>query len=118
MKAVLVTGGREYSDLQRVISELGDEMPALVIHGCATGADGLASRYAVLNFRAEARFPADWQLHGRAAGPLRNERMVRFAADLESAGWDVVVVAFPGGRGTANCVQMAERVGLTVREVR
>jgi hypothetical protein len=117
VKAVLVTGGRDYDEFGTVSSALVDERPDLVIHGCAKGVDSLASRYAQTTVNAEARFPADWTLYGRSAGPRRNMQMVEFARDLTRAGWEVVVLAFPGGRGTENCIETAERAGLTVKRV-
>jgi hypothetical protein len=52
-------------------------------------------------------YPADWYTHGKAAGPIRNQKM------LDDAFPDVVL-AFPGGRGTADMVRRAEKVGVTV----
>lgn len=47
----------------------------------------------------------DWGSYGRAAGPLRNARMV---ADADA------LIAFPGGRGTANVIQQARDKGIRV----
>lgn len=55
-------------------------------------------------------FEADWHTHGRAAGPIRNRRMIE-------EGKPDLVVAFPGGRGTANMVNQARAAGIEVREV-
>ena len=52
---------------------------------------------------------ADWEKHGKAAGPKRNKRMLEWKPDL--------VVAFPGGKGTANMVQQARQAGVEVIEV-
>ncbi len=50
---------------------------------------------------------ADWTTHGRAAGPIRNARMLaEYHPDL--------VIAFPGGRGTLDMVSKAERAGVAV----
>jgi hypothetical protein len=52
-------------------------------------------------------YPADWRLHGRAAGPIRNTLMlVEGRPDL--------VVAFPGGQGTADMTKKALRAGVKV----
>jgi hypothetical protein len=53
--------------------------------------------------------PAEWETHGRKAGPIRNARMLEHKPDL--------VVAFPGGKGTANCVAQARGMGVEVLEV-
>lgn len=54
-------------------------------------------------------FPADWERNGRAAGPIRNRQMLDGKPDL--------VIAFPGGKGTADMVAEAKRRGIAVREV-
>jgi hypothetical protein len=60
--------------------------------------------------------PADWRRHGRAAGPIRNRELLELAvarAGAHSAPGalvSVLVVAFPGGAGTASLVQQARRM--------
>jgi hypothetical protein len=52
---------------------------------------------------------ADWSI-GRKAGPIRNQRMLdEHAPDL--------VVAFPGGRGTADMVRRARKSGVEVAKI-
>lgn len=58
------------------------------------------------------RFLALWALHGKAAGPIRNVQMM--TALLEEDGHHVVL-AFPGGTGTADMVRIAEQHGVDVR---
>lgn len=57
---------------------------------------------------AYLNYPADWEKHGRAAGPIRNEKML-------IVGTPDMVLAFPGGRGTADMIRKAEAAGLPVR---
>jgi hypothetical protein len=54
---------------------------------------------------------ADWAGLGRKAGPIRNEQML-------SEGQPHLVVAFPGGRGTAHMVGIARAAGVEVIEIR
>ena len=110
---VLVCGGRTYSDRRTLASTL-DKLtpkPALIIAGAAPGADTLAAEWAVSRCVESAAFYADWELHGKAAGPMRNRRM------LEEGKPDLVV-AFPGGSGTADMVRQAKAAGVRVLEVR
>lgn len=121
---VLVCGGRDYADKDKVwqaldgvfpISEpdaYGNYLPVgTLIHGaCPTGADHLADEYAVVNWLDLKRFPADWTAHGKAAGPIRNQRML-------DEGKPDLVVAFPGGRGTADMVRRARQSGVPVMEI-
>jgi hypothetical protein len=51
--------------------------------------------------------------HGRAAGPIRNRQMLERSLDLASAlplGAALLVIAFPGSRGTASLVDQARRL--------
>jgi hypothetical protein len=114
-RRILVCGGRDYSDRQRIRSVLSEYLPApgidepTVVHGAARGADRLAKEEAQdLGFWVED-FEANWGKHGKAAGPIRNRAMLDTKPDL--------VIAFPGGKGTADCVAEARRRGITVREV-
>lgn len=113
---VLVCGGRDYRDVQRVYAEL-DALHAAARHDCmvviqggAKGADQLARQWAVDRGVAFQNYPADWVKHGRAAGPIRNERMLL-------AGRPELVLAFPGGRGTADMVNRAKAAGVTLKEI-
>jgi hypothetical protein len=57
--------------------------------------------------------PAAWREHGRAAGPIRNRQMLERSLDLALAlplGAGLLVVAFPGSRGTASLVDQAKRL--------
>jgi hypothetical protein len=55
-------------------------------------------------------YPADWTRHGKAAGPKRNQLML----DKEKPD---LVIAFPGGKGTADMVARAKAQGFKVMEV-
>ena len=76
-----------------------------IISGCARGADTLGIEWAEARGMEVARFPADWETHGRAAGPIRNQQML-------DDGKPDLVIAFPGGRGTADMVRRARAAGV------
>jgi hypothetical protein len=111
---VLVCGGRDYggSDAVWHVWEVLDGIHAAtaitaIIEGGARGADRCAREWANEHGVKCVTVPADWATHGHAAGPIRNRRMLTdFSPD--------VVVAFPGGRGTANMVAQAEAAGVRV----
>lgn len=108
---VLVCGGRDYRDarhLYRVLDRLSPK-PSIIIHGDYSGADELAKKWARLRGVGDAPFPANWAKHGRAAGPLRNQQMI-------DEGVPDLVVAFPGGTGTADMVRRAKVCGIKVVE--
>ena len=108
---VLVCGGREFKDASRireVLSAFHAAQPiARLIEGGATGADKLAFEWAKGHNVAVSKYRAKWHLHGKAAGPIRNELMLR-------AGQPDVVIAFPGGAGTAHMVKIAREAGVEV----
>ena len=108
---VLVCGGRNYSDACRVGVVLDELTIELIIQGGAGGADALAKEYAITNQVQVQEFKADWNANGRAAGPIRNSKML-----IE--GKPDVVLAFPGGRGTADMVVKAKRAGVQVLDFR
>lgn len=113
---VLVCGGRDYQDRQHVFSTLDDIDFAfdvrLVVHGACCdrdgvlrGADRWANEWALSREIQVLGVPAEWSLFGRKAGPVRNAHMlVRYAPDI--------VVAFPGGTGTADMVSKASNAVL------
>lgn len=106
---MIVTGGRHYSHGTKVFEVLDEIKPAVIIQGGASGADAIARNWAqshgVQVITYEYR-----ESSGRGGGPVRNDYMIRDArADL--------VVAFPGGRGTADCVRRAKAEGIPVREI-
>lgn len=121
---VLVCGGRDYKDYDKFNKFMFDfcedrglhedeyKMPngITIIHGAAKGADSLADQWAVVNWVPFEEYPADWEKYGRSAGHIRNQQML-------DEGKPDVVIAFPGGRGTANMIERARKAGVEVIEV-
>lgn len=111
---VLVCGGRNYNDgekLSAVLRKLHEEAGIdLLMEGGAHGADYLAHVWAQMNDVENVRYEADWENQGSFAGPMRNKRMLE-------EGQPDLVIAFPGGRGTADMVNKARRAGVEVVEI-
>lgn len=98
----LICGGRDFADqalmdkaLRALILHPTD---AVVIHGMARGADLMAAKWGMDHGAAIEGYPADWVAQPKAAGPIRNQMML-------DKGKPDVVIAFPGGRGTADMVR-------------
>jgi hypothetical protein len=122
---LLVCGGRNYRDkykLWNVLDEIcrdrkwtdnpgeGEYLNLVtLVCGMARGADTLAHDWAVHNYCEIEEYPAEWDKYGKSAGYIRNKRMADSRPDL--------VVAFPGGAGTANMVKIAREAGIEVIEV-
>jgi UDP-N-acetylmuramoylalanine-D-glutamate ligase len=114
---VLVTGGRSYQNVGELFGVL-DELHqgsciTKVVHGGASGADSLAGRWANSRGVPVVSYPVtmqDWKDKGKAAGVIRNGLMLqREKIDL--------VVACPGGTGTADMVRKAKAAGVPVRSL-
>lgn len=113
---VIVTGSRDYTNKKFVFEKL-DEINEkteidVVVHGGASGVDELASIWAYergVDRESHPVDPLEWQEFGKAAGPMRNERMAKIGADL--------CIAFPGGDGTENMKKMARRYSIPIKEI-
>ena len=111
---ILVTGGRAYDGVAHIYGVLDVLAPSCVIHGCAgarwprlRGADTIAGTWARENDVPVFEIPADWDLLGRRAGPIRNQRLL-------DEGKPDLCIAFDGGAGTRDMVRRAEAAGVLV----
>ncbi len=127
---LIVCGGREFDDAPRLWFILdgiddrdkltgGEGIRCLIDggqqrrrkDGAWVGADYWAHQWALARNRPTERYFADWDAHGKSAGPRRNARM----ADESNATHGL---AMPGGNGTNNMVENMRRVGIVVRDER
>lgn len=127
---LLVCGGRDFDDYDKVklvLDKVHTEKKfiSLIINGAASGADALSSRWALANSVPILEFPANWSgsdtdkpimkttanghIYDVTAGMRRN-------ADMLRKGRPDGVVAFAGGRGTANMIRLATEAGIVVQE--
>jgi hypothetical protein len=114
MTRVLVCGCRDFNSpaiTARWLDHLHAERNFThLIQGGANGADRMAKDWARTKPEIERyECKADWERYGKSAGPKRNARMLEWKPDL--------VVAFPGGRGTADMVSKAREAGVEVIEI-
>jgi hypothetical protein len=122
MNIILVCGGRDYANthaLRQSLDEISGELGGveLLVHGDATGADTLAKEWAISRGITQQAFPAQWDVYGRAAGPIRNSEMASVLAAFANEGHVCTGVAFPGGSGTRDMVKKLEGIGVDVIEV-
>ena len=114
-------GGRDLAwPQQRIAAELharsSGRLVHLLLHGGARGADAAIGCAAQQLGWSALVMPAQWQLHGRAAGPIRNRELLEqaiaraVAHSFPGCLTSVPVVAFPGGAGTASLVREARRM--------
>lgn len=111
---VLVCGGRTFRDRAMVFAALdcihGDTPIRCIIEGGAKGADAFAYAWAKSRGVQVATYCAEWGKLGKAAGPVRNQRMV-------AKGKPDLCIAFPGNRGTADMVRRCKAAGVEVRRI-
>ena len=110
---VLVCGGRDWHDAEVVESALSRLHAARgpfdrLIHGGARGVDRIAGKWARQNGVLEWDFLPEWHRVEAPDAAARNQRMIEASPDL--------VVAFPGGAGTADMVERARAAGIEVIE--
>ena len=73
---VLVTGDREWNDLETMVRELETLPPnTILIHGDCRGADKMAGLIGDELGLTVVPVPADWIQYGKSAGPIRNRKM-------------------------------------------
>lgn len=106
---VLVCGSRDFNDWVLLEEVLNNYEISVLIEGEARGADRLARAYAEKHGVDVLPFPAQWDKHGKAAGPIRNAQMLR-------EGQPELVLAFRGSnsRGTQNMIDQARKAGVEV----
>jgi hypothetical protein len=112
---VLVCGGRAYKDRGKVFEVLDglhrEHGALIIIEGGAVGADTFAGEWTCMQRTCRLiTEPAEWVRYEGSAGAARNAKMI---ADHKPG----LVVAFPGGRGTADMVQQARGASIKVIEV-
>ena len=110
-KICLVFGGREFNAPEVLNLYLDHMNPDWVMHGDARGADRLGGEWAKDRGKKVKAFPANWSKHGKAAGFIRNEQMIESMKRCRDAGWEVVAIGCPGGRGTAHMTKLVKEEG-------
>lgn len=123
---IIVAGSRYFTDykaVSEVIDNYTKDMPLdqiEIVSGCCHtgehtytrkdgtnifGADGLGERYAEENEFPVVYMPADWKANGKAAGPLRNEKMSKYATHC-LVFWDGL------GKGSLDMIKRAAKRNL------
>lgn len=110
---ILVCGGREFADrdlFYKAMKPYLYDKTVSIIHGAAKGADTIAGDWAHAFGHQVESYPADWNKYGKRAGYIRNTQML-------NEGKPDLVIAFPGGKGTAMMVKLAKAANVQVIEV-
>lgn len=104
----IIAGSRAIKDyliVEHAIKESGFQITEVVC-GDAPGVDRLGAKWADKHHIPVKHFPADWDKHGKAAGPIRNDQMAKYASALIAV-WDGV------SSGTEDMIEKAKKRGLS-----
>lgn len=121
---VILCGGRDHPAFTPPQVAWLDTLHAVqpfaeLLIGSDDGADDNGRQWAYTREINCVTFWANWTKHGKSAGPIRNGRMLKHimarsfhvAHDLCAL---ALVIAFPGGRGTADMCRQAMDAGVIV----
>jgi len=110
---VIIAGSRgitDYDLVKEAVEDSGFEVTE-VVSGGARGVDRLGERWARENDVPIRQFLPDWNGHGKSAGFIRNDLMVKHA--------DAAIILWDGhSRGTKHTLDQSKRKGLKVFLVR
>jgi hypothetical protein len=87
MNKLIIAGSRTFDNYRLlshevkkfIVEVIGSKKNLEIVSGEASGADSLGIDFAVEHWIPVQAFPADWEKHGKAAGPIRNEEMAKYA---------------------------------------
>ncbi len=107
IKRVVVAGCRHYTDYQEAknyidfcISKIRKKYNLIVVSGGCKGADLIGEQYARENNLKIERYPAQWEIFGKKAGPKRNKQMAEIG--------DFIICFWDGkSRGTKSLIDYA-----------
>lgn len=123
----LVCGGRYFDQPEMLFDALNMEAeargkPNMIIEGgcrsyvarngieACLSADWYACQWAAVHELTCVTEPAKWKSQGKAAGPIRNQRMLD--------NWlPTLLIAAPGGKGTADMLKRAQAAGVETMQL-
>ncbi len=105
---ILVTGGRDFTNVKYINLVLDTLEPDIIVHGGARGVDGIAAYWCERNDKQHIEMLANWDKYGKSAGPRRNADMLIAHPDIK------YVLMFPGGKGTGHMCDIARKKGYTI----
>ena len=104
MIKLAIIGGRDFNNYELLENTLESYKAkiSLIVSGAARGADSLGERWAIDNNIKTLIFPADWETHGKRAGFIRNEDIIK-NCDAVIAFWD------GNSKGTSHSLSLANK---------
>ena len=110
---LVIAGGRDYKftdeDIRFLKYFIKTYQVSQIITGGCSGADTQAHHFAADNKIMSVAFHADWKTYGKAAGPIRNQKMAKEGD---------AVILFPGGKGTQSMYNCAVAENMVIYDRR
>lgn len=106
---VIIAGTRDITDYSMVVNGVRNSGYLIeeVVSGKARGPDTMGERWANQNNVPIKEFPADWNTHKKAAGPIRNAQMGKYA--------DAAIILWDGkSSGTRHMIEVMRRLNKPV----
>ena len=116
MVKLLIAGSRHLEVHNQFIQgilfqlELDNWRDLEIVHGGAKGIDSCADKFADTWGLDKKVFPADWDTHGKKAGPIRNRQMAQYADEL-------ILIWDNESSGSRNMKEEMIRLGKPVYEI-
>jgi hypothetical protein len=117
-----IVGSRYYQDYETFKKKINEWIGTngqitMIISGGATGADSLAERYAdeyniqklIYNVSKE-----DWNKHGKAAGPIRNSKIINYLETIDSEHRHLIAFPQANSKGTLDIINKAKQKQIPV----
>jgi len=125
---VIIAGSRDIGEGDQcgaVVQRLGSIFDAClpgaerveIISGGCRGVDRCGEILAERRGFALRIFPADWDTHGKKAGPIRNQQMIDYAAEVQR-GSAVIVIRYLDSKGSADLLWRAHGTLRLVNDTR
>nr|QBK88147.1 MAG: DNA recombination-mediator protein A [Marseillevirus LCMAC202] len=109
---ILVAGSRNYTNRRKIHNVLS-VLPSdtVVVHGDCRGADRISASVATELGMSVNSYPADWEQYGRAAGPIRNQKM------LDEGGIEKAIIfheCLAESKGTKDMLARLKKKGIPI----
>lgn len=111
---VIIAGSRDITDYDLVVKSICQFVKyngpiTEVICGEAPGVDSLGKKWAIDNNIPVKSFPANWDLYGKKAGPIRNKEMAKYAAESNGG---CLAIQQNDSKGTQSMITLANQYNL------
>ena len=112
---IIIAGGRDINDYEIVKTTIEDspfnKQITEVISGGCRGIDMLGQKWAEDNNIPFRIFFPDWDIHGKSAGPIRNENMIK------KGNADGLIIIWDGKSiGSKNMKKLAQKYNIKIYE--